>query len=141
MATVDYGQGEKEIIVSVKSLMLYEQEFGGRDMIKDVYGRVSVRKSDVKALEKLDAANKVEEAEEFVETGDSDEILMELDYRNTNWTALIRALWACLKTADDSLPPFKEWEQGVGDIDLFAVSNQIVPELNRKFFRAGVSAS
>lgn len=138
MATVDYGQGEKEIIVSVKSLMLYEQEFGGRDMIKDVYGRVSLRKSDVKALEKLDT---VEEAEEFVETGDSDEILMELDYRNTNWTALIRALWACLKTADDSLPPFKEWEQGVGDIDLFSVSNQIVPELNRKFFRAGVSAS
>lgn len=36
---VDYGKGEMEAEVSAYTLVIYEQEFGGRDLIGDFFGK------------------------------------------------------------------------------------------------------
>lgn len=114
---IDYGKGEKEAILSVETMTVYEQEFG-RDIIQDLFGRVVVRK---------------EQHEEDVEFA--------VDYRDTNWTAIVRVLWAALKTADGSTPSYKEWSKSVGNIDLNAIGRPILDEAWKMFFRAGASDS
>lgn len=114
---IDYGNGEVEALLSVFTLTVYEQEFKA-DLIQDLFGRAVLR-----------------------EEKDEEGVLFAIDYRDVNWTALTRVLWAALKAADDSLPSFKEWSKGVGSIDLNAVHRAIVPEAMRQFFRAGASDS
>lgn len=113
---LDFGYGEQEVICSITTLMVYEQEFK-RDLIQDLFGRMVLR-------------DETEEEGEFV-----------LDFRDTNWTALIRVLWAALKTADDSLPPFAEWQANLEDVNLYIVQGVLVPEVQRRFFRAGGTGS
>ena len=70
---IDYdGKGGCECTFSIATLVAYEQEFG-RDMIQDVLGRVAVRDEDGTTV---------------------------VDFRDTNWTATTRALWAAIKTAN-----------------------------------------
>lgn len=116
---LDYGSGERELVYSVETLLIYEQEFGGADMIKDLFGRVVVRsKAD-----------------------QGDDVILALDYRDTNWTAALKALWAGEKTADPDTPPFREWSRKVGDVNLYKVTNAVVPEVQARFFRAGDTAA
>lgn len=114
---LDYGCGEKELVYSVETLLVYEQEFGGADMIKDLFGRVVVRSNHA----------------------DDGDVVLALDYRDTNWTAALKALWAGEKTADPATPSFKEWSRKVGDVNLYKVTNAVVPEVQARFFRAGDS--
>lgn len=116
---IDFGTGEQEVIVSVHTLMVYEQEFSGADLIQDLYKKVVIRKSD----------------------DDDDDILAAIDFRNVNWTALTKVLWAALKTADDDLPPFREWSATVGDINLMDLNAQLTPEVERRLFRTGDATS
>lgn len=115
---IDFGQGEQEVIVSVATLALYEQEFNGADMIQDLYKKVCIRKSD-----------------------SDDDIIAAIDFRNVNWTALTKVLWAALKTADDDTLPYKEWSVKVGDINLMDLNAQLGPEVERRLFRAGAAAT
>ena len=112
---LNYGHGEKEIIVSAWTLYLYECEFKGGDMIADVFGRVEI--------------------------GGEDDGALVIDYSKTNWTSVIKALWACLKAADASLPPFEEWAKTLGTIDLYEVVSTVVPEMQRNLFQSGASDS
>lgn len=126
---VDYGAGEKELLFSGWTLVLYEQQFGG-DLIQDLFGKVEVRKSDVEtALRNVGV-------EEAPEREDDDPVLFTSDYTQTNWTAVLKALWAGLKTADDALPGFTQWSRGLGAIDLGRLQKEIVPEAMRMFFRS-----
>lgn len=109
---VDYGEGAAEAVVSVETLMVYEQEFGG-DLIRDFLGLQDMAEDE----------------------GPSDSV----DFRQVNWTALVRVLWAALKVADPGMPRFAEWAAGLGDVDLLAVNAQLGPEVVRRFFRAGAS--
>ena len=108
---IDYdGTGPREARLSVLTLMLYEQEFGGADMLADVLGR------------------------QDVSGGGADDGTV--DFSGVRWGALARALWAALKTADDDVPPFAEWAASVEDgLDLPAVNAALGPEMIRKFFR------
>lgn len=114
---LDYGHGEVDALLSVFTLSIYEQEFHA-DLIQDLFGRAVLRKEN-----------------------DEEDVIFAVDYRDTNWTALTRVLWAALKAADDTLPSFKEWSKAVDAIDLNAVHRAIVPEAMRQFFRAGASDS
>lgn len=105
---LDFGQGEKELNVSMFTLVVYEQEFH-RDLIKDVFGVVEINNTK------------------------TDKIA--LDYRTVEWTALTRALWAALKAADSSIPPYGEWAKDAGDIDLWALAGDFTQELNLRLFR------
>lgn len=117
---IDYGKGEKNIEVSIYTLMIYEHEFR-RDMIKDLFGKVVVRKEDE----------------------DDKEALAVIDYRNVEWTALIRALWACEKTANNKVKSFDEWAGKLSDseIDLLEIASKLRPEIERRLFRTGAAAS
>lgn len=126
---VDYGAGGKELLFSGWTLVLYEQQFGG-DLIQDLFGKVEVRKSDVEtALRNVGV-------EEAPEREDDDPVLFTSDYTQTNWTAVLKALWAGLKTADDALPGFTQWSRELGAIDLGRLQKEIVPEAMRMFFRS-----
>lgn len=105
---LDYGQGEKELCVSMYTLVVYEQEFH-RDLIKDVFGVVEINKAKTDKIS--------------------------LDYRTVEWTALTRALWAALKAADDSTLPYAEWAKSAGDIDFWALAGDFTQELNLRLFR------
>lgn len=114
---IDYGDGEREALLGVYALVVYEQEFRA-DLIQDLFGRAVMRR----------------EPEE-------EDVVFAVDYRDVNWTALTRVLWAALKAADDSVPPFKAWAAALGPVDLNAVHLALVPEALRMFFRTGAGGS
>lgn len=109
---VKIGDEELEAIASAKTLMVYEQEFGS-DLIQDLFGRAVIRKPE-----------------------EGEDVLMVFDYTATNWTAALKALWACLRTASDSVPPFKEWIADLPDVNLMEVTGALYPEVQRRLFRA-----
>ena len=103
----DYGAGEKELKVSAYTLVVYEQEFGGRDLIADFFSGSEKK----------------------------------IGYSTIQWTVALKVLWAALKTADDTVPPFKIWSKTVEDVDLLNVAVELRGECQRRFFRTGASAS
>lgn len=114
---IDYGDGPKEVLFGVHSMLIYEQEFHS-DIIKDLFGKVDVRKDE-----------------------HDEDVIVSVDYRQTNWTACVKALWAGLKNANESTPPWREWERTTAGIDLNAISEKVISEAWRMFFRAGASDS
>lgn len=131
MAYLDFdGSGEKEILATAYTTVLYEQEFK-RDIIKDVFGRIDLKSA----------------ALNFDEDGNP----TALDYTLDDWNAELRALWALLKTASEvairngekreRVPGFAEWVLGVGAVDFTAISGAVVEECQRGFFRAGAADS
>lgn len=102
---------EQEVIFSVYTLMIYEQEFNA-DLIQDLYKKVVIRNDEKE-----------------------DGVIAELDFRNVNWTALSRVLWAGLKTANDSLPSYKDWSKTITDVNFLELNNEIIPLVERAFFR------
>lgn len=109
---IDFGNGPREAVVSVETLTVYEQEFGGADLIRDFMGVQNVS-----------------------EDVDADSV----DFRRVNWTALVRVLWAALRTADPEVVPFREWAASVGDVNLLVVNAQLGREVVRRLFRAGAA--
>lgn len=116
--TVRYGGGEHQAVAALHSLDIYEQEFG-RDLIKDVYGVVKVTEDDVKGA-----------------TDAGDGVLLRVDYTAVNWTALLRATWACLKNADDSTPRYDTWVKQADGINLQELQNAAFPAFEDAFFPA-----
>lgn len=109
---LDIGGEEVRGLLSAETLVLYEEEFDGADMVKDLYGRQEVRRDD-----------------------DDPDILMVFDYTQTNWTAVTKSMWAVIRTNDPSLPHYKVWLRGLPDINLVEVQNQLVPAMEDCFFR------
>lgn len=129
MAYIDFdGSGEHEILATAYTTVIYEQEFH-RDIIKDVFGRVDLRQA---------AANY-----------DEDGVALAIDFTLDDWNAELRALWALLRTAylvaqrngEDRprVPGFSEWVMSVGPVDFHRISNDVVAECQRGFFRASSS--
>ena len=127
MAYLDFdGSGEQEILATAYTVVLYEQEFK-RDIIKDVFGRIDLRKA---------GANVDENGNVVV-----------LDYTMDDWNAELRALWALLKTAYElskknnekrkRIPGFAEWVLGIGAVNFSEISHAVVAECDRGFFRSG----
>lgn len=109
---VEYNGGVHIAAAGLRALDIYEQEFG-RDLIKDVYGVMEFTKADV--------------------TPD-DEVLVTLDFRKVNWTALVRAAWACLKNEDDSIPPYKRWIAEASGLNLNELNTKAAPAFEDAFF-------
>ena len=115
MATgvIDYGNGEVKVTASPNTMMIYEQEFNA-DILQDLYKKVVIRKEDT-----------------------DEDIIAAIDFRNVNWTSLMKSLWACIKAADANTPGFKAWSENVGDIDMMAVNEKLMPIIEQGFFRSG----
>ena len=98
---IDYGQGEKEVLLSVYTMMVYEQEFKS-DPIHDLY---------------------------------------QGDFNDVYFPAVPKVIWAGLKAADDTIPSYAKWAREVKGVNLRDLSNELIPEINEAFFRAGASDS
>lgn len=120
----DYG--EVEAVATAYTLVVYEQEFGGRDLISDVFGRHD---------DEGDGGNAV------------------IDFTSDNWLSELRAAWAMVRTAydlaydrgdaapNDKPKPFREWVRGVGKLDMHSLSAALVTECLDGFFHSGAAAS
>lgn len=120
----DYG--EVELTATAYTLVVYEQEFGGRDLIADVFGR-----------------------HEAKDDGGS----VVIDFTSDNWLYELRAAWAMALTAyeikadrgdaapNDRPKPFKQWVKGVGKLNMRALSSALVGECLDGFFQSGAAAS
>lgn len=131
---IKIGEEEKEVILSIETLTIYEEEFD-RDMLQDLFGVVELRKSDLKSIDE-DAAEKTTNTEKVSsENEDNDDVVLTIDYTTTNWTAITRSLWAGLRTADRSVPAFAVWAKEVDHLNLNSINAQLTPECIRQFFR------
>ena len=57
------------------------------------------------------------------------------------WEALTRALWACMRAADESVPPFGTWARGAEGLDLWVLHDQLIPVVIDGLFRASGSTA
>lgn len=56
------------------------------------------------------------------------------------WIATVKAMWACIKTADDSTPSFNTWAKENDDFNIMEVYETIQKEINEKLFRSAPAA-
>ena len=124
---IDIGDyGEVEAVATAYTLVIYEQEFGGRDLIADVFGRHEGKDDGGKVV---------------------------VDFTSDNWLSELRAVWAMVRTAydiaydrgdaapNDKPKPFKEWVKGVGKLDMRSLSVALLTECMDGFFHTGAAAS
>ena len=130
---VKYSGGTHTAAAGLNALVIYEQEFES-DLIKDVFGIVEVKEEDLEKIaeEKLGGKEK-----------ESSDVVLVLDYTQTNWTKIVKAVWACLKNYNgDSIPSFKTWVNQTEGMNLTEVQNAAIVAFNETFFpsRSGDAA-
>lgn len=147
--------------------LIYEQEFKS-PLISDYYGKVDLAPSDGDDMRWVPAEfvaarlAAAAEAEEKPLPKATDKAIARLvarafpaqvptvaDYTRTRWDALLRVLWAMLRTGEeldrldgklpDRIPPFKEWLIGLGPVDMNALDSAVFEETQRGLFRAGAA--
>ena len=96
----------KELIPSIYTLAVYEQEFGG-DMLRDLFGGTPMA------------------------DGGADEMAL---MASVGWLTACKVLWALCRTADDSTPSFMVWSRGRTDNDLMQVFTELMPVIVDAFF-------
>lgn len=114
---IDYGKGEEKCLIGVTAMTIYEQQFHS-DIIQDLFGLAQIKREH-----------------------QDEDVIVSVDYRTTNWTAVIKTLWAGLKAADDSYPSYREWSMNLEAINLNEIASKIIPYAYGQFFRAGASDS
>ncbi len=115
--TLELGGEEREVPIGVAALMVYEQQFHS-DMVQDLLGRSVIRSHE-----------------------DEDDVVFAVDYRDTNWTACLKAAWACLKAADGNFVRWEDWVSEVGDVNLNELAERVIPAAFEAFFRTGAGLS
>ena len=107
--------GERvECALSVHTLMLYETEFDGADLIADVSGKVM--------------------ASDFVEDED-----LVFDFTRVPWTKVMQAMWAMVKTVDDTLPHFDGWSKEITQLDSWEIRDVVNGAVNDAFFHSAAA--
>jgi hypothetical protein len=101
--------------VSFYTAWLYENEFHA-DLISDFYGV-----QDMSPIASSD--------------GDS----YKVDFTKVNWMAATRVLWAALKTASQSTPPYPEWMKSTRGVDTYTLRQQLDEAIADCFFRPGTA--
>lgn len=109
---LDSADGKLEVKFNFYTLYVYELEFDGHDLIKDVYGNGAV-----------------------VTDGDD----LAFDFAAVNWSAIAKAVWAGAKCANPNLPRYRDWAARDNGIDLFSAAPEVIGEINKELFRFGVA--
>lgn len=113
MFEVEIGGKKVKAEVSFYTAQLYEAEFRA-DLIKDLFGE-QVFSSPVES----DGEN-----------------VISIDFTRVNWLATAKALWAAIKTADESTPGYTAWMRATKGLNMWLVSDQLATEVADCFFRA-----
>ena len=111
MFETEIGGKTAKAEVTFYTALLYEQEFGG-DMLKDLFG---VQSSDPALV---------------VDGGE----VVTIDFTKTNWTVLMKVLWAAVKTADEFTPNYTAWMRKARGTNLFLVNQLLSEEIGECFF-------
>ena len=107
--------GERvECALSVHTLVLYEMEFDGADLIGDVSGKVM--------------------ASDFETDGD-----VVFDFAKVPWTKVMQAAWAMIKTCDENLPHFEDWSRKVTQVDSWEFRQVVNQAVNDSFFHSAAA--
>lgn len=116
---VYYGGGEHTAAAGLDALTVYEHEFHA-DLIQDVYGVIDVTEGDLEGAVKR--------------SGAADDVILTIDFTKTNWTAVVRAVWACLRSADSTVPGFSTWSKQTSDLNLREMNEAALPAFEESFF-------
>lgn len=57
-------------------------------------------------------------------------------FETIDWMTVMRVLWAAMKTAKDSTPPFEEWMRKAGGADLWDIRSYLDSAITECFFRS-----
>lgn len=109
MATLTINGERRECALSAYTMVLYELEFDGADLIADVSGKVM--------------------ADEFKKDDD-----VVFDFASVPWGKVLRTAWAMLKTVDDSVPRFEEWARQTTQFDSWEFRRVVNSAVNENFF-------
>ncbi len=104
---------------SIWALSLYEQEFGGANMLGDLFG-----------VQVFDAPTDGEGED----GGEGKKSEFKLDFTANDWAMLSRVLWAGVKNEDDSTPSFAEWAKSVESYKIFEIAGKVPNEVMRVCF-------
>lgn len=152
------GTGERTIVASPYTLMIYEQTFHS-SLIADWYDKVDLKggaqnsewiTADV-VMAALSSASRGELAPEvkaLVRAAFPVQVDTVLDYTTSKWEASLRVMWAMLKTGEQvdrsngapqarPLPGFDEWVSKLGPVNMIDVNSAVYEETQRGLFRAG----
>lgn len=114
MFSIEIDGKEVQAKVSFYTAQLYESEFPGSDMLKDLFG-----------------------VQTFEETVSMDgDFVAKIDFTKVNWLATAKVLWAAVKTADESTPGYTAWMKGTSGVNMWLVSEILSAEVADCFFRA-----
>lgn len=153
----DYdGSGERNIVASPYTLMLYEQTFKS-SLIKDFYGVIDLSSGSKTEVVTADfVANRLEEANgkklsktvsDLVNKAFPAEVMTVLDYTSDNWEQALKALWAMVKTGEkvdisngkmvaDPIPDFNTWLIELGNVNMSEICAAVLQETQHGLFRA-----
>ena len=112
MFEVSIGGETRNAKVTFYTALVYENEFG-KDMLKDFFGVQAIK-------------DPIEE----------DGGVVSVDFTQINWSAASKALWAALKTADDSTDPYGIWVKKSSGANMWIVYEQLAAEIADCFFRS-----
>lgn len=118
MFELEIGGKTYKAEVSFYTAQLYEAEFQA-DLIKDFFGV---------------------QANEGMLTTDDEGDIATIDFTKINWLAATKAMWAAIKTADDSAPSYTAWMKKTSGANMWLVREQIALEIADCFFRAEAPA-
>ena len=103
-----------ECALSVLTLVLYEQEFNGADLIADVSGKVMTD-----------------------DMNPNEDVLF--DFSKVPWTKVMQAAWAMVKTVDGSTPHFEQWAAKVNQVNSWEIRSVVDAAVNDTFFHSAAT--
>ena len=103
-----------ECALSVLTLVLYEQEFDGADLIADISGKVT--------------ADDVNPDEDVL-----------FDFAKVPWTKVMQAAWAMVKTVNQSTPHFEQWAAKVDQVNSWEIRAVVDSAVNETFFHSAAT--
>ena len=121
MFDVQIGGKTVKAEVTFYTAQLYEMEFQS-DMLRDILG-VQERGGAVEL--------------EFEEVdGESVPVVAKIDFTKVSWSAVMKALWAAIKTADPMTPSYAQWAKETSGLNLWDLNGVIGDEISDCFFRS-----
>ena len=123
--TIDGKKVKAEM--SFQTAIIYENEFGG-DLLQDVMGAHKADEEGIVEYRTVEGAN-----------GEVDVEVTGCDFTRVNWSCLLKALWASVKTADPSVSGYMMWAGGARGIDMLELNGVISNEIADCFFRSSTA--
>lgn len=124
MFSIDINGTERNAKITFYTAQLYEMEFRA-DLIQDLFG--------------IQTAEQAVEIEVDGEGEERSARIAKIDFTKVSWTAVMKVLWAALKTANPSIPNYTAWMQETEGVNLWLAQELIGNEVSDCFFRAGTA--